>query len=75
MSDTLKDWEVEIMEATLLGHGDHGYCDFCAERSILIYCESRRMDSDKSYNLCPHCTAEYHERWDEQWEEYYRGRM
>jgi predicted amidophosphoribosyltransferase len=69
----LKDWEVEIMEAVLMGRGDHGKCDCCSRDSILIECSSRRMDVDNNYNLCSYCAADHHEYWDEMWAAYYAG--
>ena len=75
MTHMLKDWEEEVMEALLLGHGDRGKCEMCEEETIMVECSSRRMDTDKVYNLCPICASEHHQYWDDMWAEYYRGIM
>ncbi len=71
----LKDWEEEVMEALLLGHGDKGKCECCEEETVLVHCGSRRMDTDVGHNLCPMCATEHHEYWDDMWAEYWSSRL
>ena len=76
LKDTLKYWEIEVMEALLLDQGDgRGQCEHCKEQGVLIHCGSRRMDTDDSCYLCPACTTEFHEYWDEMWETYWSGQL
>jgi len=72
---TMKDWEEEVMEALLLGHGDKGICDCCKQEDIIVPCDSRRMDSDAIHNLCPVCATEHHQYWDEMWANYWSSRL
>ena len=67
----LKDWEEEVMEALLLGHGERGVCECCKQEDIMVPCGSRRLDSNTVHILCPVCASEHHEYWDDMWADYW----
>lgn len=33
------------------------------------------QDPNRSVGLCRHCAVEYHQHWDDMWQEYYSGRL
>jgi hypothetical protein len=69
-------WHDEVFETIFTDNGAKtGKCDCCDHVGPLVECDSRRMDSDNTLNLCTYCAIRHHEYWDEMWDEYNRGRL
>lgn len=68
----MKHWEPAIVEVILLG-GEQGVCECCEHVGDVLENDSRRMDCDRKWILCVHCSAEHNEHWDDMWQEYYSG--
>lgn len=73
---------LKLLEATLRREGIEsftGKCQNCRETKTVTIEPSRTACANEAENvpsvLCEPCAIEYHEYWDDRWDEYYRGLM